>query len=311
MPALQDIRKGIEDTLPPHEAKRRECLASLYEYTGRDTIIYASAFTDPGKKGTPMPPHALSLELGDVQGFMASLHGLVGDKLDLIVHSPGGSLEATEQIVLYLREKYEHIRVVVPLAAMSAATMLACAADEVVMGKHSALGPIDPQITFTDSHGGQHRAPAQSLMDEVDDCIAGLQNNPPAAPYYLQRMERYPAGFVNLCRTTMQLAEDKAAHWLKSYMFRGDEDADDKAKELAAWLADAAEHKTHGRPLGIKELRERGMKVVALEDDAELQEQALSVFHCTMIHFERTACVKLIENHQGRYMSLVLTPPKG
>ena len=78
---------------------------------------------------------------------MSALHELKGEELDLILHSPGGSLEVSEQVVTYLRSKYRHIRAVVPQNAMSAATMIACACDGIVMGKHSALGPIDPQIT--------------------------------------------------------------------------------------------------------------------------------------------------------------------
>ena len=50
-----------------------------------------------------------------VQGFMAAQHELPGGKLDLIIHSTGGSLQAAEQIVSYVRQKYDHVRVIVPL----------------------------------------------------------------------------------------------------------------------------------------------------------------------------------------------------
>jgi ClpP class serine protease len=56
---------------------------------------------------------------------MGVFYELKGKDLDLIVHSPGGSPEATEAIVTYLRSKFNDIRVIVPQAAMSAATMLA------------------------------------------------------------------------------------------------------------------------------------------------------------------------------------------
>ena len=69
---------------------------------------------------------------------------LEGDKLGLILRSPGGSPEAPEAIVLCMRSRFSDVRVVVPQLAMSAATMIACAADEVVFGKHSFLGPTDP-----------------------------------------------------------------------------------------------------------------------------------------------------------------------
>ena len=77
---------------------------------------------------------------------MEVICGLSSSKLDLIVHSPGGSAEVTEALVSYIRTKFADVRVIVPQAAMSAATMLACSANTIMMGKHSFLGPIDPQF---------------------------------------------------------------------------------------------------------------------------------------------------------------------
>lgn len=91
-----------------------------------------------------------SIALNDVHGLMEACRGMPGPNLDIIIHSPGGSPEAAASIVHYLREKYAHIRVFVPLAAMSAATMWALAADRIVMGAHSQLGPIDPQFVISD-----------------------------------------------------------------------------------------------------------------------------------------------------------------
>src|SRR5437870_9673496 len=100
----------------------------------------------------------------DMEGFMEALTPLpASDGLDLVLHSPGGSAEATEALVSYLRSKFSDIRVIVPQAAMSAATMLACAANLVVMGKHSSLGPIDPQM-FLNTPLGQKAVPAQAIL---------------------------------------------------------------------------------------------------------------------------------------------------
>ncbi len=92
-------------------------------------------------------PDVISINAEDMQGFMECIHGLKGEGCwILIVHSPGGSAEATEAIVNYVRSKFSNVRVFVPHAAMSAATMLACSGNSIVMGKHSFLGPIDPQF---------------------------------------------------------------------------------------------------------------------------------------------------------------------
>jgi hypothetical protein len=55
------------------------------------------------------------------------------------------------------------VRVIVRLAAMSAATMMACAADKIVMGKHSYLGPIDPQLRLQTPLGVQ-QIPAHTIL---------------------------------------------------------------------------------------------------------------------------------------------------
>ena len=89
-----------------------------------------------------------------------------GDELDLILHSPGGSPEAAEAVVSYLRSCFSHVRVIVPQLAMSAATMIACSADEVILGKHSFLGPIDPQLVLPTSLGVR-MVPAQAVLDPV------------------------------------------------------------------------------------------------------------------------------------------------
>jgi hypothetical protein len=98
----------------------------------------------------------------------------------LIRHSPGGSLEAADQIVQYLRSKFTHIRAIVPQNAMSAAMMLACACDEIIMGKRSAIGPIDPQITFP-VQNGHFTAPAQAILAEFDEAQKAVIADPRTA----------------------------------------------------------------------------------------------------------------------------------
>jgi len=154
MPTKDEIKKEIlSQKGAAQDNIRRNYLKELHNSTNRDTIIYTSAFTS--KKMPQLPPFLMSITNEDVQGFMSALHGISGENLDLILHSPGGSLEAADQIVQYLRSKYKNIRAIIPQNAMSAATMIACACDSIIMGKHSAIGPIDPQITFHSTLMGQ------------------------------------------------------------------------------------------------------------------------------------------------------------
>lgn len=309
MPTREEIsreiliaKEGAQDTI------RRRYLADLHAHTGRNTVLYASAFNSH----RPVPDYVVQVTQQDIQGFMAALHGLSGDNLDLILHSPGGSLEAADQIVGYLRSKFTHVRAIIPQNAMSVATMIACACDEIVMGKHSALGPIDPQITFPTS-SGRFTAPAQAILDEFEQARQEIIANVAAAPVWIGKLSNYPAGFLQICSNTVQQAKSKVADWLKAYMFRNDTEGAKRATAIGEWLGEAKNHMTHGRPISIGVARDQGLRVTALEDDQQLQERVLSVYHSTVLTFEATTCVKIVENHNGKgwYMNVNVEPAAG
>jgi hypothetical protein len=244
-------------------------------------------------------PGPISIGTDDIQGLMTAFCGLNGNALDLILHSPGGSLEAAEQIVSYVRAKYKHVRAIVPLNAMSAATMIACACDEIVMGKQSAIGPIDPQISFP-TKNGPFTAPAQALLDDFDQAKQEVTTNPKLAALWINKIGDYPPGIFQICEQTLKLSKEKVKGWLEAYMFNGQDKAAQNAKSIADWLGDARLHKTHGHPISIAEAGEKGLKVKALESDQALQDLVLSVFHSTAVTFDVTSCVKIVENHKGK-----------
>ena len=202
MPARIDIQNEILTAKnAAQDNVRRKYIANLSNYTQRDTIVYLTAYTT-GKMPN-IPPSAVSIMNDDIHGFMSALHGLKNDKLDLIIHSPGGSAEAAEQIVNYLRAKYQHIRAIIPQSAMSAATMIACACDEIILGKHSAIGPIDPQVTFP-TPTGLFTAPAQSLLSEFEQAKAEVIANPNVAPIWVSKLMNLPHGILDICKNWRQ-----------------------------------------------------------------------------------------------------------
>lgn len=80
--------------------------------------------------------------------------------IDLILHTPGGLVLATEQIARALVRHPAKVTVFVPHYAMSGGTMLAMAADEIVMDENAVLGPVDPQLGST---------PAASVLKVLED----------------------------------------------------------------------------------------------------------------------------------------------
>ena len=235
--------------------------------------------------------------------------GLEGDALDLILHSPGGSAETAEAIVSYLRSRFSHIRVIVPNLAMSAATMIACAADEIVLGKHSFLGPTDPQI-FVSTALGDRYAPAQAILDQFDkaqrECV-----DPAKIPAWLPMLNQYGPDLLVLCETELELSRQLVMEWLESYMFKNAQNPSDIAEEVSSWLSDHTHFKSHARHISRDELEDRGLRIKHLESDDTLQDMALSVFHATIHMFNGTNSVKLVENHAGRAFAQQYNPLAG
>lgn len=289
----QEITRGDRQ-----DSVRRKYLKEYSEYTGRNVILFATAYGSKKLAIQQIPDFLVSITQEDIQGFMSAIHELKGDTLDIIIHNPGGSAEATEQIVLYLRQKFSHIRAIIPQNAMSAATMLACSCNELVMAKHSAIGPIDPQMSVIGNNGSRYMIPAQSILDEFDQAKQEIIKNPVLATLWVNRINSYPHGFFKKCEDTINLSIRLVATWLNTYMFSGTEGKN--GDKIAEWLCNASEHRTHGRPINIDKALEQGLKVTPLEADQKLQDLVLSIFHSTMVTFDVTPCVKLIENQNGK-----------
>ena len=280
---------------PSFDLLRRKYLAKLSQHTNRNTILYATNWTSP----TIGSDSNITINEEDVHGFMETIYGMKGKELDLILHSPGGSAEAAESIVIYLREKFDNIRVIIPHAAMSAATMLACAANCIVMGKHSSLGPIDPQLLIPTQFGVKI-TPAQAIIDEFEKAQTVSKNEPEKFGAWLPLLSQYGPGLLRQCFNAKALSEELVRTWLKAYMFAGESDAKSKGDKIAKILSSHDTFKSHSRHIAKSQGNGMGLKIADLEDDPQFQDLVLSVFHATNIAFQNTDTVKIIENHHGK-----------
>ncbi|MCC7251315.1 ATP-dependent Clp protease proteolytic subunit [Hyphomicrobium sp.] len=90
---------------------------------------------------------ARHIDLEDAQTIIAAIKETPDTvPIDLILHTPGGLVLAAMQIARAVEAHPAKVTVYVPVYAMSGGTLIALAADEVVLGEFSVLGPIDPQI---------------------------------------------------------------------------------------------------------------------------------------------------------------------
>jgi ClpP class serine protease len=268
---------------------RRKYLTQLATLTERNVIAYYSGWLQ--KLGTKSPHFSISDAV--MPGLMTAVNKLDKSKgLDLILHTPGGEINATEQIVFYLRKIFDgNIRAIVPHLAMSAGTMIALACQKIVMGLHSNLGPIDPQV------GGG--AAAHAILEEFNRVQELFKSSPKEAQVWLPILQKYTPTLIGACEKAIKLSETMVKSWLATGMFADAKNPETSAKKIVSALGSHAQTLSHGRHITIEQAQELGLKIEPLEDNEKLQDAVLSVHHCYNITFSMSQAVSIIENQLG------------
>jgi ClpP class serine protease len=151
--------------------------------------------------------------------------------IDLVLHTPGGLVLAAEQIAHALQRHPAQVTVFVPHYAMSGGTLIALAADTIVMDENAVLGPVDPQL-------GQH--PAASI---------------------LKVLERKPIGEIDDETIIMADIAEKALRQVKATVTEllRDKMTAEQAERVATMLATGTW--THDYPITVTEARAMGLTV--------------------------------------------------
>lgn len=272
-----------------HDQIRREYLRKLSEKTNRNTVCYYSGWLQKtGEKFFNLT----SITDEDKEGFMSCFYGIEHEKgLDLLIHSPGGGVTATESIIYYLRSMFgSNIRVFVPQLAMSGGTILALCGREIWMGKHSNLGPIDPRFG---------NIPAVTLLDEVERAYLEIKGDPDRLRIWAPILSQITPTLLTQAKQAIDLSHVIAVKALTEGMFDGDPEGNNKAIQIAKELTNVETHKEHGRHIHAADCKRMGLVIKDLEDDDELQDAVLSVHHAFVITLANTPAVKIIENQNG------------
>ncbi|MGJ5120972.1 SDH family Clp fold serine proteinase [Bradyrhizobium oligotrophicum] len=298
MPAWNEINNEIDSlsAADAHDIVRKKYLKLLADKTGRPTIGYYSGFLWKRDKEGRFHAECAISDL-DMNGFMAVIHGLPKDKgLDLILHTPGGGIEAARGIVEYLYKIFgKDLQVIVPHMAMSAGTMIACAAQKVFLGKHSCLGPTDPQI---------RGYAAMGILAEVDRAMEEMKKDPMKQILWNQVFAKYPPAFISDCERSVEGARAMVKEWLEKNMLSGQPDPAAAAELVMSKLMDYSGTTEHSHHFLIDKCIEIGLTVEAIEADQETQERILSVHHCYMASFARSNAIKIIDNSDGQTWSV-------
>jgi len=281
----------------------------LFRHTQRPLLIYIIDFFNAQK--VALAGNEVSIILSDKDGIIEATRTLPSGPLDIIFHSPGGSLEATESIVDILRSKFTDIRFFIPNIAKSAATMWALSGDEIFLASSAELGPIDPQIVYR-RDAGINQSAAQAIIDQFEAAQKDLATNSNKLPAWIPILPMYGPSLYQDCKNAIKLSKDIVRSWLVEYMFKNiakKSQRINRARRVVNYFANHQLLKSHGRKIGIVQIEQnlKGLlKVKKLEDDPALYDKVMGVYYCFIQIFQRSPAFKVIQNHCGnRYIRQV------
>ncbi len=181
-------------------------------------------------------PVARYIDIEDSEQILRAIR-LTPDEMpiDLVLHTPGGLVLASEQIAWALKKHKGRVTVYIPHYAMSGGTMVALSAGEIIMDPDAVIGPIDPQLGS--AQGGYY--PAASILKALE------QPNPNRNDETLILGDVARKALVQVYDVVYSLIKDKMP--------------EEQAQKLATSLSDG--HWTHDYPITFEQAKEMGLPV--------------------------------------------------
>ncbi|AMQ18269.1 SDH family Clp fold serine proteinase [Thermococcus peptonophilus] len=211
------------------QAARARLMAQLSRKRNSTVIAMIHRQESIGLFGIPVY-RFISIE--DSEEVLRAIRSAPKDKpIDLIIHTPGGLVLAATQIARALKEHPAETRVIVPHYAMSGGTLIALAADKIIMDPNAVLGPVDPQL-------GQY--PAPSILRAVE------KKGP-------EKVDDQTLILADVAEKAIKQVQDFVFNLLK------DKYGEEKARELAQILTEG--RWTHDYPITVDHARELGLNV--------------------------------------------------
>lgn len=239
------------------------------------------------------------IERDDVIAMVDLLHNTVpGAPIDLMLHSPGGNIDAAEKLITLIRKRAgtAPVRVIVPDYAKSAATLIALGADAILMSDSSELGVIDPQVQLPNGKGHLQAVSAQGYLDAFNEYAKMLRENPgdPVARLMLDKME--PSTIHRLEQATTR-SRKIAVALLTTGMIKDEAEA----SAIVDDLSNTRKWHSHGQMIPQEALLKLGLSVKYLAPH-DRQWQLYWRLFCLQI----TAASGSIKLFEGSYASLPL-----
>ncbi|MCK5241437.1 ATP-dependent Clp protease proteolytic subunit [bacterium] len=261
------------------------------DYRGTNLLVMASAV------GKPIPDIVLTQEDFYMIADMLSNPSDVS-KVDIYLETPGGSGEAAEEIVEFIREKYDYVSFVVSGEAKSAGTIMVLSGDDILMTKTGSLGPIDAQVRI-----GRSTISAFDYMEWVKDKHQEADKQGRLNPFDATMVAQISPGELKGVNHSLLFAEDLVGKWLQKYKFKHwkitetrkasvtDTMKAKRAKEIAQELTNHSKWRSHGRSIKIEDLEEIGLRITEVDKDEQLR---------TIVYKIQTVC-RLLFNSTHTY----------
>ena len=258
--SLPDARTPFFKASNAERYQRKDIIAQIQDRTGCRLICYIA-----GSRQECM------INQNDTVPFVDLLHNIrEGENIDLLLHTNGGSVDAAEKLIRLVRSRVQdgQLRVIVPELAKSAGTVMVLGADCVVMSDTSELGPIDPQMPFSDSRGNVRWHSVQNYLDAYEEHYNKISEHPEntAAQIMLGKID---PDTVNLCRAVMDRARQSAESLLRDGMFRKNEG---NITQTVSELLDTARWLSHSQMISWQDAKDPsiGLTIKYLKQNDDL-----------------------------------------
>ena len=192
-----------------------------------------------------------------------------------------------------LRQKFNgDMMAIVPQLAMSGGTIMACACKEIIMGRQSSLGPVDPQMSGL---------PASGIVSEFYHASEVIKQDSDKMNVWGPVIAGYFPSLIETCKKAILWSKELAAEYLSGSMFRDELESDGKSAEqkidsIIQLLTDQNPTKPHAGHIPAPICKHYGLKVIEMEKDQDLQDVILSIHHASVLTIMNTSVVKIIEN---------------
>jgi phage FluMu protein Com len=274
--------------------ERKQMLAKISALrAGRDILVMASDLTKNVNN---------SIEYADILPFQDQLSNLKGKAIDIIIETPGGFAEVVEDIVKLIRQKYDSLGIIVPGYSKSAGTIFAMAADEILMGAFSALGPIDAQIFSNGKHFS-----ADAFLDGLEKIKQDVIKTGRLNPALIPMLQNISPGEIQHCENAQNFSKILVKAWLSTYKFKNwcnhsstgllvtDNEKDERAEIIASKLCKHADWLTHGRSIKLDDLQNMKLKINDYSANSALNDAITRYYTLLRMTFETTNIYKIFE----------------